>query len=450
MQKFRVILGVLLWVGIGAALWWSLDALVARRSSVGNETIPKLWSYAVGSRTHVNLDLDDSAWFVVTERMPIFLLTDRKDIRQIGHVTNVETLNDGTVNAAFAKNARAILYPDTPDLPAGSKLTFYETPQSAGWIIKAMTGSEKWQAVLDTIRATIQENQAEILAALRPVVEQSLIESFAVVKQDLPKALARQRKALEALGEKYEREIVKKRLAPLVKSEIWPQVQDRAIPLAKQIGEEMWGRVSVWKFGLKAIVDKLPFTKGDSVKTEFNRFLKRDAIPILNSHSDDMMRMVGEVIVEASKNEKVRQVLRDSMTQITNDPELHRIVFALAKELIIENPRLREVMQKHWTSDRAKAAFNLAGKRLEPLAMHISDTLFGTRADGISPEFARVLRVRLLKKDMRWMVLELPASATDNMLDKGEPITLPVKLGSNPMIHPFVPEIGGVVDVAER
>lgn len=449
MRKFRVILGIALWIGIGGALWWSLDALVARRSSVGSDTLPQLWSYAVGSRTHVNLELDDSIWFIVDERMPIFIVRGPNDYQQIGHVTAVERSNQYSL---FAKSAKAIFYPDAPPVPQGSSLTFYETPQSAGWIVKAMTSNEKWQEVLNAISDTIAEHQGEIVAALRPIVEQSLIDSFEVVKEDLPNALAKRKEALQALGEKYEREIIKKKLVPLVKSEIWPDAREHAIPLAKQIGEEMWARVSVWKFGFKAIVDKLPFTKGDSVEAEFNRFLKQDAIPILNSHSEDMMRMVGEVIVNAAKNEEVRKVLRESMTQITNDPELHKIVFDLAKELVVDNSRLKKVMENHWTSDRAKAAFRLAGKRFEPLAMYISDTLFGTREHGISPEFARVLRFRLLKKDARWMVLEYPANTDANatLLDTRSPITLKVQFGVNPMIHPFVPEIGGHVDVTER
>ncbi len=449
MHKFRVILGIAVWIGIGGALWWSLDTLVARRGSVGSDALPQLFSYAVGHRTDVDLEFTGVGPFEIDERMPIYIVRSQDDFEQIGHVTIVQRRHE---LAIYAEDAEAILYPDIPPIPQGSSLILYQTPESVGWIIKSMTTGEKWQQVLNRISDTIAEHQDEIVAALRPIVEESLVESFEVVKADLPAALAKHKDALQALGEKYEREIIKKKIVPLVKTEIWPDARERAIPLAKQIGEEMWARVSVWKFGFKAFVDKLPFTKGDSVQLEFDRFLKQDAIPILNRHSDDMMKLVGEVIANASKNEEVRKVLRESMSQITKDPELHRIVFELSKELVVENPKLKKVMEKHWTSDRAKAAFRLAGERLEPLAMYISDTLFGTREHGISPQLARVLRFRLLKKDKRWLELHIPDGVSPDApaIDTSGTITLQVRRGYNPPFHPFVPEIGGYVDVTER
>ena len=57
-----------------------------------------------------------------------------------------------------------------------------------------------------------------------------------------------------------------------------------------------------------------------------------------------------------------------------------------------------------WTSDDARAALDMAGDRLEPVVRSIGDDLFGTREEGITPSFARVLRNQILGKDRRWIV----------------------------------------------
>ena len=70
------------------------------------------------------------------------------------------------------------------------------------------------------------------------------------------------------------------------------------------------------------------------------------------------------------------------------------------------NPRLRAVLEKHWRGPQAEQAFLLASQRLEPAVHQIGQILFGTPETGVTPEFARVLRNRILRKDRRWLVLE--------------------------------------------
>ena len=79
----------------------------------------------------------------------------------------------------------------------------------------------------------------------------------------------------------------------------------------------------------------------------------------------------------------------------------------------------------------------MAGERLYPTVHRIGQVLFGTPETGVTPEFARVLRNRILRKDFRWLVLEAgPESA-------GRPVThrggLSVILGSTDnTVNPFV------------
>ncbi len=46
----------------------------------------------------------------------------------------------------------------------------------------------------------------------------------------------------------------------------------------------------------------------------------------------------------------------------------------------------------------------MAGDRIEPVVRKIGDDLFGSEDLGIDPNFARVLRSQILRKDRRWIV----------------------------------------------
>ena len=53
---------------------------------------------------------------------------------------------------------------------------------------------------------------------------------------------------------------------------------------------------------------------------------------------------------------------------------------------------------------KVSGAFDIAGDRLEPVVRQIGDEIFGSEKDGINPDFARVLRSQILRKDRRWIV----------------------------------------------
>jgi hypothetical protein len=73
----------------------------------------------------------------------------------------------------------------------------------------------------------------------------------------------------------------------------------------------------------------------------------------------------------------------------------------------------------------------------------IGDLLFGTREDGIAPEFAQVLRNQILDKDCRWLVIERPV---DNPADQtgSPPPVLSVRPGRDPDLNPFAVQLRGI------
>jgi len=71
---------------------------------------------------------------------------------------------------------------------------------------------------------------------------------------------------------------------------------------------------------------------------------------------------------------------------------------------------------------------------LGPTITKIGQALLGSPELGITPEFSRVLRHRILKKDDRWMVLHLRA---DRGNQSATPSQLRVVPGFTGMENPF-------------
>jgi hypothetical protein len=201
-------------------------------------------------------------------------------------------------------------------------------------------------------------------------------------------------------------------------------------------GREIWYRASLWRFGWRFAYDRAPLPERNLTEREWQRFVEEEAMPVLEDHLDDWIRLQQQILVEVAQNPEVRRVMRNTVSQVLQDPELQELAWEIVRETVVDNARLREVFDAHWNSPDAQQAFQLAGRRLSPTVERIGGILLGTPEEGISPEFARVLRSQILGKDQRWFVLiyDEPASRVQGHLqltvDPGGPST------ENPFVQP--------------
>lgn len=441
MKPLRIVLGVVIWLAGAAALWWRLAG--QPEGEVAGRLTPELYRFATGQRQNVDLRLEQPQPLAVGD--PIFVIQGDGSVRQVGEVRTVARVSVGEMDLAdrnategvpYTLRAELLLYAGAPEVGNDSQVIYYETPGSMEWVLKTMLPPEKREQVIEEMSDAFAAHQDEILAALRPVVEASFREGLAVVEQDLAASLKRHKPELEQLGGKYQHEIVEREIVPLVRQEIWPIVRRRAEPTAEEVGREIWQRASLWRFGWRYAYDQSPLPDRNLTQREWDRFVQRDVIPVLESHTDDFVRVQQEVLSDVAKNPQVQATVRRSLARVVDDPELQRVVWQIIREVIIDNPRLAQVLHKHWTSPEAKAAFSLAAQRLEPSSVRIGELLFGSREEGITPEFARVLRNQILGKDKRWLVLEAGQTPSP-----GSPrrVSLQGKIGGEPRINPFVP-----------
>jgi hypothetical protein len=184
------------------------------------------------------------------------------------------------------------------------------------------------------------------------------------------------------------------------------------------------------------VYDRTPLPQKNLTKREWQRFLEEDATPVLQAHADDFLRVQQQIAADVAQNPRIRETVRVTLAQFTQDPELRALVWGIAREVLVDNPRLREVIQQRWRSPQTQYAMQRSAERFEPTVRRIGDLLLGTPEKGVTPEFARVLRNQILHKDRRWLVLT-PSSGTAARNASGR-LRLLVTYDPRPSINPFV------------
>jgi hypothetical protein len=308
MSAPRVYVGLLIWLGAAFGLWRLVDGRreadrVAPAHATGSigRVLPALWAYATGTPQRIVLEMSGPARLAAGD--PIVLGGSAGQVRQIGQIKRVLAAAGHTsLGEAHPQVAEALLYASAPAIDGEARLTYYEMPDSLAWVVNTLLPPEKKGQIAREIAAALEAHHAEVLASLRPVIEQSLREGFVLLEQDLAAALERHQGDLERLGDRYQREIVEKDLVPLVKQQIWPVVRRRAEPTAAKVGYEIWQRASVWRFGWRYAYDAMPLTGGNLTQKEWSRFVAAEAMPVLERHRDAFVGVVQQTLAEVLEN----------------------------------------------------------------------------------------------------------------------------------------------------
>jgi hypothetical protein len=75
------------------------------------------------------------------------------------------------------------------------------------------------------------------------------------------------------------------------------------------------------------------------------------------------------------------------------------------KEVFLDNADFHEAMRARAQSAEVRRALVVASTHLEPMIRRMGDIILGTREDGVTREFARVLRAQILHKDLQRLVI---------------------------------------------
>jgi hypothetical protein len=347
----------------------------------------------------------------LAEGDPVFAFDSSRLLQQVGIIVS----RSNPTSQREANVARAVLFDPAPDLSQVPNAYYLSTPDSIEWVVQTLLPPDRRKQIEAELTAAIKEHHREILHSLEPVVNKSVREALGVLEQDLPLVLEKHRPELRAIAGRGKEEILQNELLPLVKAEVWPIIRQDSEPLVRQVSCELWDRVSLWGFAWRGLVDKLPWLGGKNrVEQELARFLDQEAMPIFERHERDFLGLIETIVQDVSRNDKVRSGLKRSLARVAEDPELQRVLKEVFHEAVVENPRFWNTVRQNLSSPEARNALQVTATRLEPTVRRVGDLVLGTREEGLTPEFTRVLREQVLLKDRHTVVVgDLPSACAD-------------------------------------
>jgi hypothetical protein len=414
---YRAVIGGLIWIALIAGVVFSIRHV----SSTSTSSVNQLLTYASRQRRQIQLELPFDLNLKV--RDPIYL-EGSDDTKPIGVVSHVDTVLDGNDKVWVS------MFGSCPTVAEGDHLEFHRAADSVDWMLRTMFHDEKKKELKQLIQNAIDANQKDLVAAFKPVVVSTLSKTSNLVKEDLQKAIAERRPQLKELGNRYQNEVLQKKLMPVFQEEVWPIVQAESEPLVTDISREIWNEVSVFGFGWRYLYDRSPLPERKLTERKFKQFVDEKAKPIIASHLDEFIELQKSISVKVAANEKVKQTLSESFRAAADDPEIQQLLTDVFQEVFVKNTRLHEAIAEQWSSPDAKKAFAVANSKLDPVIREIGVSLFGSPDGGITPEFAKVLRRRILHKDSQWLTLHCdnvsPVDAQSR--SKPFPTTLPVMI----------------------
>jgi len=321
-------------------------------------------------------------------------------------------------------------------------LIYQEYPRSLNGVISTLLPPEKRVAATQLLAAEFQLHRAEIIAAVKPLVERSLAEAWVVAKPALAAAITSRQAKWEAVAARHRKTLVEDELQQLLKPVIWPIVEKEARPTAEKIGEQLWSRVSLWRLGLGFANDRTPFTGKDHMKKEWDRYVKNEALPVLEKNSAEIAIVQQKILAELFRNQKIRAATSRRLNKFMQDPEVQQLIWDTANEAFLQNDEVKATLVKHWNSPEAVQALSMTSQKFEPVVEKIGELLVGDEINGFTPEFNHVLRTYALHKDRRWLLLQVNKGAPARDGAAPLPLLAGVPVKGNPFVD-FDTEVPG-------
>lgn len=437
-NDIQFITGMLIWIGLIAG-----GVVFFRQSTSSSPVAARQIIDYLGAQKRT-LEITSPTEVVLGVGDPVFLETGSGHIEPIGVISELDFPVDDSqspVKLAWVKRAKIKFLSGLPPMTQEAHVEYHSTSASLGWIGKTMLSPAKRKELTDLIVNAYTHHQDELLQTFQPLIKQTIADSAKIIRDEVAREISNHRQQIQAIGRRYQTEVLEQDILPILEDEIWPIIQEESQPLAELIGMEIWREVSVWRFGWRYLYDVAPLPDKNLASKEFDRFLQRKAVPILKSHLPEAIELQKVLLTKISKNEKLKETLTDAGRKLFNDDEVKALVKEIFKNAIVDNQKLKQSIEATWRSESALAAMRIANDRLQPTVTEIGKALFGSPITGITPEFARVLRNRVLHKDERWLILKTAPDSGQSSHDGAT--ALPVHVSAADDEIPYFPAGGG-------
>lgn len=424
----RTITGAIIWVGLLLAGFW----LLPKSPDRVEHPLPQIGKYLLNSRLTLQLRFPEECVVMVGD--PIYY-DGGTQIVPIGRVIRLKDYDDPETYLAWTDHIEIELFSNAPKVTSEMRFHYLDTPSSLEWVLSTMLPESKRVEIGNLIVDSLQAHREELWGDLQPLLASVLNESQTVIMEDFQIAFAKRQTQVGAISQKYREEFVETEVVPVFEQVVLPIVQQEAGDLVQVIGSELWSQASVWGLTWRYIYDRSPLPQRDLTRKEFERFVNEKAIPIFESHSDDILDVQEKIFRRLSAHPEMASLFNSLLSRVARDEDLRQLVAEILREVIIDNPRLRDVWISAWNSNEMHELMAKVNDRLGPTVTKIGESLFGNPRTAITPEFSRVLRNRVMFKDLRFLVLATDPTAVgpQEVVVLGKEFqNLPIHLPSHP------------------
>jgi hypothetical protein len=322
---------------------------------------------------------------------------------RIGEVTRVRRDGADLLATIAFDRARGDL-----QLRQGTRAVRRSQGRSFVYALQMLLTDERRAAVARRWEEFRADHEAAVLAELQPVVAELLQGGAALVEQELPAALARHGPEIDLLLERLRTEVGRDQLLPLLTEEVWPVVVRHAAVPAEVIGRELWEKVPLFDIAMRAAADKVLEKEPVRVEKRWRDFVNDEALPTLAAHEPEMAGALAAIARELLQSDAVHRRVSALLDSLLKDPEAKRLTAALTRELLFDNPRLREFVRARLDDAEVRARLQRVSDRLQEFLDPVGDLLLlDESGQAINPDLARIIRLLLLKRDAQVIYLEL-------------------------------------------
>ena len=423
MTRFRI--------AIGSALWFAV--IVAASAAVVSAGQQKRWREIAGAlRGYISprktLTLQAEPGWILRSGDAIFAYTGNNQAGLVGEIGSV-----GPASPEGKRPIEVILYPSAPDTDRSDyALVYHQADTSLSGVFAALVPPNKRNEIYRELTATFAKHEEEIVQALQPALRDIVTSVTPALEKQLEKSVTKHWGELELILARHRKDLAGD-LTTLGKEVGWPIVREQAEPLTRQLANEIWQRVSLWRFGWRYLYGKTGLSN-DAMEKEWSRFMTNDALPIIETHVREFSQVAFGVFETAIADPRTKETLRVAMGRIIADPEFQKVTGTILREAIIENAELHTALSEAITRPAVQKSLEEAASPLEPTLRRIGDILFGDGKGGISPELARILRSQVLGKDRQWFTLELVGETRSRPKDAP---AMTVRQAIEPSIYPL-------------
>lgn len=322
-------------------------------------------------------------------------------LRRVGRIAATRSDGDGLA-------LDLDLYPDAvARWPHAIDATFVTVPATAEWIVRTLLPPERVASIRDRWQTFYDAERAAIAESLWPVVRASLEELLHFYEREIPRVVSNHADGFRRLVDTHRGGAFEKQLMPAVQEVAWRVGQREFAPLLGEIGRDLWARLPVMGLGVRYAFEFVPFVEEGQVAERFKRYLDEDAMPILRARSAEIVAVLGVVARETMRDDRVVAAFRAMVGEVLEDPEFYRLLRDVAADLTVRNERLQELLREQWRERGLREAVEQVTTKLEPLIKEVVNSI-ALSPDGkrINARLNQVLRSRVLKKDVAWVLLE--------------------------------------------